>query len=227
MKVLLKEDVDNLGYAGEVMTVADGYGRNYLIPRGIAEKASPNVLRSAEKWRERAAVRMTELQKQHEALSLRLVETQLIFIARAGETGKLYGSVTTADVVEKLNEQLGTTIERRQIVSGPLRQLGDHKVTVRLSRDYQPQITVTIDQFEEEVPEEEEALEVAVADAEVVDAYGFDDEDESAEDDSVADDSVADDSIEDEPVADESAEVDGVADESAEVETEAAGEQDD
>ena len=64
MKVLLKEDVDNLGYAGEVMNVADGYGRNYLIPRGMAVKASPNVLRAAEKWRERAAIRMNELQKE-------------------------------------------------------------------------------------------------------------------------------------------------------------------
>ena len=180
MKVLLKEDVDNLGYAGEVMTVADGYGRNYLIPRGIAVKASTNALRSAEKWRERAAVRMTELQKQHEALSLRLVETQLTFIARAGETGKLYGSVTTADVVEKLNEELGTQIERRQIVGGPLRQLGDHKVTVRLSRDFQPQITVTIEQFEEEILEEEEAVEAAMADAEAVEGDSF--EDETSED---------------------------------------------
>jgi large subunit ribosomal protein L9 len=162
MKVLLKEDVDNLGYAGEVMTVADGYGRNYLIPRGLAVKASPSVLRAAEKWRERAAIRMNELQKEHEALSGRLVDTQLTFIARAGETGKLYGSVTTADVVDKLNESLGTEIERRQIVGGPLRQLGEHKVTIRLSRDFQPQITVNIEQFEEEVPEEED-LEAAEA----------------------------------------------------------------
>ena len=169
MKVLLREDVDNLGYAGEIMSVADGYGRNYLIPRGIAVKASPNVLRAAERWRERAAVRMTELQKQHDALSKRLVETQLTFIARAGDTGKLYGSVTTADVVDKLNEVLGTEVERRQIVGGPLRQLGEHKVTVRLSRDYQPQITVIIDQFEEEIIEEEEALEAAIVDGELAD----------------------------------------------------------
>ena len=159
MKVLLKEDVDNLGYAGEVMSVADGYGRNYLIPKGLAEKATPNVLRAADAWRERATVRMHELQKQHEALSNRLVETRLVFVARAGETGKLYGSITTADVVEKLNEQLGTEIERRQIIGGPLRQLGEQLVTVRLSRDFQPQITVSIEQFEEEVAEEEELAE--------------------------------------------------------------------
>jgi large subunit ribosomal protein L9 len=225
MKVLLREDVDNLGYAGEVMTVADGYGRNYLIPRGIAVKASPNVLRAAEKWRERAAVRMSELQKEHEALSLRLVETHLTFIARAGETGKLYGSVTTADVVEKLNEELGTEIERRQIISGPLRQLGDLKITVRLSRDYQPQITVTIEQFEEEIPEEEEALEAAVEEAEIVDAYGFDDDEES-EDEASEDETAEDESSEDEPEAlePETEEPETVE---AEVEAEAADEEND
>jgi large subunit ribosomal protein L9 len=164
MKVLLKEDVDNLGYAGEIMTVADGYGRNYLIPRGLAVKASPGVLRAAEKWREQQATRKAELQKEYNALSERLVETQLTFVARAGETGKLYGSVTTADVVDKLNEELGTEIERRQIVGGALRQLGDHQVTIRLSRDFQPQITVTIEQFEEgEIAEEELAEETAEA----------------------------------------------------------------
>lgn len=187
MKVLLKEDVDNLGYAGEVMTVADGYGRNYLIPRGMAVKASPSVLRAAKKWRERAAMRMKEVQEQHEALSERLVETKLTFIARAGESGKLYGSVTTADVVDKLNEELGTEIERRQIVGDPLRQLGEHQVTVRLSRDYQPQITVVIEQFEEEVPEEEVSEQEAVAavadDAEAIieDEEEFDEEAEEVE----------------------------------------------
>ena len=113
---------------------------------------------------------MSELQKEYEALSDRLVDTQLTFIARAGETGKLYGSVTTADLVDKLNEELGTDIERRQIVGGPLRQLGDHKVTVRLSRDYQPQITVTIEQFEEEAPEEEAPEELAAPEAAATDA---------------------------------------------------------
>ena len=100
MKVLLKEDIDNLGYAGEVMSVADGYGRNYLIPQGKAVKASPSVLKQAHVWRERAAVRMVELKKEHEALAARIAEARLEFTARAGETGKLYGSITTADVVQ-------------------------------------------------------------------------------------------------------------------------------
>ena len=157
MKVLLKEDIDNLGYAGEVMNVADGYGRNYLIPQGKAVKASPSVLKQANVWRERAAVRMVELKKEHEALAARIAEVRLEFTARAGETGKLYGSITTADVVEQLNESLGTEeIDRRSVVGGPLRQLGEHKVTIRLSRDYQPQVTVAIIQFIEEEEEIEE-----------------------------------------------------------------------
>jgi large subunit ribosomal protein L9 len=157
MKVLLKEDIDNLGYAGEVMSVADGYGRNFLIPQGKAVKATPSVLKQANVWRERAAVRMVELKKEHEALAARIAEVNLEFTARAGETGKLYGSVTTADVVEQLNDSLGTEeIDRRSVVGGPLRQLGEHKVTIRLSRDYQPQVTVTIIPFIEEEEEIEQ-----------------------------------------------------------------------
>ena len=157
MKVLLKEDVDNLGYTGEVLKVADGYGRNYLIPRGLAVKASPGVLKQAHSWRERAAVRLTELRREHEALSLKINDTNLNFTARAGETGKLYGSITTADITEQLNEVLGTDVDRRLVTGGPLRQLGEHRVTVRLSRDYQPQILVQIHPFSEVESEEDEA----------------------------------------------------------------------
>jgi len=156
MKVLLREDVDNLGYAGEVLRVADGYGRNYLIPRGKAVMASPGVLKQAESWRERAAVRLTELRREHEALSLKINDTNLNFYARAGETGKLYGSITTADITDQLNEVLGTDVDRRLVTGGPLRQLGEHRVTVRLSRDYQPQIVVQIHPHTEVESEEEE-----------------------------------------------------------------------
>ena len=178
MKVLLKEDVDNLGYAGEVLQVADGYGRNYLIPRGLAVMATPGVLKQAESWRERAAIRLTELRKEHEALAQKINDTHLNFTARAGETGKLYGSVTTADITDQLNEVLGTDIDRRSIAGGPLRQLCEHRITVRLSRDYQPQIVVHIHPFSEEDTEEieteEEIAEVEVA--EEVETTAEDDE---------------------------------------------------
>lgn len=167
MKVLLKEDVSNLGYAGEVMDVADGYGRNYLIPQGMAVKATPGVLTAAKTWRERAKVRLAELRKEHEALSERIADTRLIFHARAGETGKLYGSVTTNEIVDALNAELGTSVDRRSVVGEPLRQLGEHQVTVRLSRDYQPQVMVYIHPEGDLEPEEE--VEEEVVEAETVD----------------------------------------------------------
>lgn len=162
MKVLLKEDVDNLGYAGEVMDVADGYGRNYLIPNGLAVKATSSELKQAESWRERAAIRMNELRKEHEALASRIDGITLEFEARAGETGKLYGSVTTVEIADQLNEVLGTEVDRRNIASDPIRQLGEHQVTVRLSRDYSPSVTVVVRPFGEE--EGEEAIEAEMVD---------------------------------------------------------------
>lgn len=164
MKVLLKEDVDNLGYAGEVMEVADGYGRNYLIPNGLAVKATSGVLKQAKAWREQATIRMNELRKEHEALASKIEGTNLVFEARAGETGKLYGSVTTADIADQLIQELGIEIDRRNIASDPIRQLGEHQVTVRLSRDYSPSVNVFVHPFSEEEEEEEieaEALEEA------------------------------------------------------------------
>ena len=158
MKVLLKEDVDNLGYAGEVMDVANGYGRNYLIPKGYAVMATPGVLNQASSWRERAAVRMAEVRKEHEALAAKISGATLEFEARAGDTGKLYGSVTTAEIVDKLNEELGTEIDRRKVIADPIRQLGEHHVTVRLSRDYNPFVTVNVIPFMED-EEEVELLE--------------------------------------------------------------------
>ncbi len=150
MKVLLKNDVQNLGYAGEVIDVANGYGRNYLIPKGLAVKATGSVLREAEAWRERAAVRVSEIRQEHEVLSGQINEARLVFYARAGETGKLYGSVTTADIASKLNEELGTEVDRRLISSAALRQLGEHKVTIKLGRDFHPQVTVNVHPLETE-----------------------------------------------------------------------------
>ncbi|MCB8950962.1 MAG: 50S ribosomal protein L9 [Ardenticatenales bacterium] len=166
MKVLLKEDVENLGYAGEVYAVADGYGRNYLIPRGLAVKASPKVMKQAESWRQRAAARREQQRAEFAALAARISATELAFEAKAGETGKLYGSVTTADVVEALNAALGIDLDRRLVVSEPLRQLGKHHVPVRLSAEFHPTVTVVIRE-EGAVEADEEAAEETDAEAEV------------------------------------------------------------
>jgi large subunit ribosomal protein L9 len=182
MKVLLKKDVDNLGYAGEVLDVADGYGRNYLIPRGVAVRATAGVLKEARAWRERATARMAELRREHEALAARIQETHLVFTARAGETGKLYGSVTMADVIEELNRQLGTDIDRRLATGNPLRQLGEHQVTIKLSRDYHPQVVVFIHPESDQEPvAEAEGLEAEGLGAEGPEAEGLEAEGLEAE----------------------------------------------
>jgi large subunit ribosomal protein L9 len=149
MKVLLKEDVYNLGFAGEVHDVAPGYGRNYLIPKGKAVKATSSTMKQAAIWRQKAEIRRAELRAEYEKLSARIEETVLTFVAKAGETGKLYGSITTAQVTESLNEVLGINIDNRKVGTGTLRELGEHKVVVRLSADFQPEVTVIIESDEE------------------------------------------------------------------------------
>jgi large subunit ribosomal protein L9 len=144
MKVLLKEDVDNLGYAGEVHTVADGFGRNFLLPKGLAVKATSDVMKQAEAWRTRAETRRAELRAEYDILADRVRAVTVTFTARAGENGKLFGSITTHQLADRLNEELGTEIDRRKVGTEALRQVGEHYVPVRLSADHHPEFLVTI-----------------------------------------------------------------------------------
>jgi large subunit ribosomal protein L9 len=150
MHVLLKEDVDNLGLAGEVHKVADGYGRNYLIPRGLAVVATSGALKQAEAWQERAANRRAELRAEYEVLAEKISQVMLTFIVKAGSKGKLYGSITTADIADRLNERLGTDIDRRKVEGEPLRHVGEYQVTVRLNSEFQPQFTVLVQTAEQQ-----------------------------------------------------------------------------
>ncbi len=159
MKVLLKEDVDNLGLAGEVHQVAPGYGRNYLIPRGYAVIATPGAMNQATVWRKKAEARRAQIRAEYQALAEKIEAVSLTFTARAGETGKLYGSITTAQVAEALAEDLGIEVDRRKVGDEPLLELGEHKVVVRLTGDIQPHVTVLIKpEGEEEVIAEETAV---------------------------------------------------------------------
>ena len=144
MKVLLKQDVDNLGYAGEVYMVADGYGRNFLLPKGLAVKATPDVMKQAAVWRKQADARREELRAEYDALSERIRAVTLTFTARAGDTGKLYGSITTSQIADDLNAMLGTDIDRRKVGNDQIRQLGEHMVVVRLDADHHPEFTVIV-----------------------------------------------------------------------------------
>ncbi|MEZ4518642.1 MAG: 50S ribosomal protein L9 [Chloroflexota bacterium] len=179
MKVLLKEDVDNLGYAGEVYTVANGYGRNFLLPQGLAVKATPEVMKQAEVWRKQAEARREELRAEYDALSERIREVSLSFTARAGDNGKLYGSITTSQIADELNDLLGTDIDRRKVGNEPLRQLGEHQIVVRLDADHHPEFVVLVSPEGGSVAASEAAGEAAEAFAEdvveVVEVVEFED----------------------------------------------------
>ncbi len=177
MKVLLKEDVDNLGMAGEVYTVADGYGRNFLLPKGLAVKATPNVMKQAESWRKQAEAHRAELRAEYDLLSEKIRAVSLSFTARAGDNGKLFGSITTHQIADQLNETLGTEIDRRKVGTEALRQVGEHMVPVRPNADYHPEFRVVILQegavvetaapvVAEVVEEAAEVVDEAVAEAE-------------------------------------------------------------
>jgi large subunit ribosomal protein L9 len=161
MKVLLLEDVYKLGRAGDVKRVADGYGRNYLLPQGLAVLATPGALKQAEEIKTTAAARREVLNEEMGDVAEKLSEVVLTFPAKASETGKLYGSVTTQMIADALSQATGVQIERRQIDSQPLRSLGEHKVDVRLTIDLVPEISVIVHREGESpvLPDEEEAEE--------------------------------------------------------------------
>ena len=144
MKVMLLQDVFNLGRAGDVKKVANGYGRNYLIPQGFAVLATPGALTQVERIREDADQRRSILNEEMAGLVESLKGVLLLFPARAGETGKLYGSVTTTMIANQLTEKLGEEITKRQIDTHPLRLLGMHTVNVRLTLDLIPEISVVV-----------------------------------------------------------------------------------
>ena len=165
MKILLLKDVYHLGHAGDVKKVADGYGRNYLIPQGFAVMATPGTLKQAESIRAKAEVIRKQMNTEMSAVSERINGTWITFASKAGETGKLYGSITSQMVAEKISEKAGIEIDKRMIDIQPIRTLGEHKAHVRLTIDIVPVINVLVHR-EGETPNvggnEEEAVEEVV-----------------------------------------------------------------
>jgi large subunit ribosomal protein L9 len=144
MKVLLLQDVYKLGRAGDVKRVANGYGRNYLIPQGLAVLATPGALAQVERIREEANKERTILNKELSGVAEKLQDITLTFPARASETGRLYGSINTRMIAEAISEKAGVEISYRQIDSQPLRMIGEHAVNIRLTVDLIPEINVIV-----------------------------------------------------------------------------------
>lgn len=167
MKVLLIKDVYKLGRAGEVKKVAAGYGRNYLIPQGFAIPATKGAMQQAERISEKATVRRAALNEELSDVAEVLAGKKLTFAVKAGETGHLYGSVSNEDIIEAIREKYEISLEKRQVESEPIRQLGTYKVPVHLTMDLVPEVTVVVHR-EGEIPGQEETEAVEEAEAEVV-----------------------------------------------------------
>jgi large subunit ribosomal protein L9 len=144
MKVMLVKDVYKLGRAGDVKRVADGYGRNFLIPQGLAVLASAGALKQIERIKGQAEIRRTALNDELKGLSEEIKAVVLEFTVKAGETGKLYGSITTQDVATALQEKVRFEVKRQQVDMQPIRELGEYPARIRLTMDLVPEIKIIV-----------------------------------------------------------------------------------
>jgi len=164
MKVLLLQDVYKLGRAGDVKKVANGYGRNYLIPQGLAVLATPGAMSQADTIRVEADKQRAIINEEMGGIAEMLKDVTLTFPARASETGRLYGSINTRMIVDAINEKAGIELTHRQIDSQPLRMIGEHTVAIRLTVDLIPEIKVIVHREGETVQQAlDEAAELAEA----------------------------------------------------------------
>jgi large subunit ribosomal protein L9 len=144
MEVILRQAVENLGKPGDVVKVTNGYARNFLLPRGIAFEATPGNLKRIAQEKDRLEAAENERKAAAQKLAEKLEQVSLTFSARVGEEGKLFGSVTTADIAQQLESQ-GFDIEKRQIdLHEPLKTLGVFRVPVRLHAEVKPEIKVWV-----------------------------------------------------------------------------------
>ena len=145
MKIILTQDVPKLGSSGTVQEVAPGYARNYLIPQGMAVSATKGSIKQVEERQAADARRVAKQEEELRGLSDRLQGMRVQIEARVGEQGRLFGSVTAADIAEKLAAQVGEEIDRRKIdLDEPIRTVGEHAVTIRLVGRLQPTVNVVV-----------------------------------------------------------------------------------
>ncbi|GAB4557449.1 MAG: 50S ribosomal protein L9 [Anaerolineae bacterium] len=145
MDVLLLKDVEGLGHAGEIKKVAGGYARHFLIPRGLAVIADESARKKAAQIREAAERRRQRQTLEAKALAEKLQALTLTFRVRAGANDRLYGSITAQDIAEAIASQIGQEIDRRLVqLEHPIRELGTHRVPIRLMADIIPKVTVEV-----------------------------------------------------------------------------------
>jgi large subunit ribosomal protein L9 len=145
MKVILQKPVEKLGDPGDVVEVAAGYARNYLVPHGLAVRAEKGSLKHAENLKRAHVSRRSKEKVEFEALASTLIASKVSIAARAGEEGKLFGSVTAADVAEAIAAQTGIAVDRKDVhLDEPIRSLGTHDVRVHLFPEVEPVLTIEV-----------------------------------------------------------------------------------
>jgi large subunit ribosomal protein L9 len=145
MKVILQKEVDKLGTPGDVVDVADGYARNFLIPKGLAASASKGAVKHSERLREAHEKRQRAALEAAQAMAERLTATPLRVPAKAGEDGRLFGSITVHHLADEIERIAGAEVDRKHIhLEEPIRSVGAHEVKVHLHPDVDATVTVQI-----------------------------------------------------------------------------------
>ncbi|MEP4804259.1 MAG: 50S ribosomal protein L9, partial [Hyphomicrobiales bacterium] len=175
MNIILLERIARLGQVGDVVRVKDGYARNYLLPNGKALRATSANMKEFENRRAEIEARNLDLQNDAQDVAGRMDGTSVVLIRRAGQTGQLYGSVTTRDIASALDEA-GFKVQRSQIqLNEPIKKIGLHEVTIALFADVNASVTVNVARSEDEAERQAKGEDVSVADDQ------FDDEEEVAD----------------------------------------------
>lgn len=145
MKIILRDTVEGLGRKGDICDVADGYARNFLVPRGLAMQATKGFEAQAEAMRRTAAMRSAADREDAEQVAAALAPIVITIAAKAGEAGRLFGSVTSTDIVEAIDQQAGATIDRRALVlESPIKTVGRHEVRASLHPEVEVPITIEV-----------------------------------------------------------------------------------
>jgi len=145
VRIILRSDVSNVGHKGDVVDVSDGFARNYLVPKGLALRASDGAMAQAAAMRRAREVKEARDRESAEEVARRLTPSVIRITARAGAEGRLFGSVTAADLAEAVTAQTGLNLDRRRIhLDDPIKSLGSHEVAVRLHSDVEARLQVQV-----------------------------------------------------------------------------------
>ncbi|MGE0059306.1 MAG: 50S ribosomal protein L9 [Dehalococcoidia bacterium] len=146
MRVVFLDDVDGAGRAGEIKNVADGYARNFLLPRKLAAPATTSTMQQADARAKAIAKEEEKRDGAAQAIVAKIGDSPLVIKAKVGEEGRLFGSVTASDIAEAINARAGGSIEHRQVLlDAPIKQVGSHEVGVNLTRNVKATVTVEVE----------------------------------------------------------------------------------